>query len=277
MFTAVNAIAGHELLHSKKWYNKTMGTFAYTKFFYSSFVNEHIEGHHKNVATNEDPATARKNEMVWTFIFRSVIGSHWNTWNREVDKIKRRLGKETTCLQKIVLNKMTLYFIIHASILGLIYYTLGLSSVKHQMCYAAFGFFWLESINYVEHYGLQRMKDKNGIYEPVSPLHSWNSLSSTIQFRLQRHSDHHSYSFRPYQILRRFDDAPYTGFDYIHTLLIAYCPPVFFYCINPRVDAVREYQNGRDRKGLDSFDNLIPMTGRNKSAINAGYIYLILM
>jgi len=277
MFTGANAIAGHELLHSKKWYHKTMGTFAYTKFFYSSFINEHIEGHHKNVATEEDPATARKNEPVWTFIFRSICGSHINTWNREVAKIKKRFGKETTCLQKIVLNKMTLYFIIHVSILGTIYYTLGLNSVKHQFFYCVGGFFILESVNYIEHYGLQRMKDKNGIYESVTPLHSWNSLSSTIQFRLQRHSDHHSYSFRPYQILRRFDDAPYLGFDYIHCLVIALCPPIFFYTINPRVDAVREYQNGRRRDSLDSFDNIIPMTERNKKAINVGYIYLILM
>jgi alkane 1-monooxygenase len=41
---------------------------------YSHFYNEHTKGHHKNVATPEDPATARINESIYEFIFRSVVG-----------------------------------------------------------------------------------------------------------------------------------------------------------------------------------------------------------
>ena len=137
LFTGVNAIAGHELLHRREWYHKMAGTWAYSKFFYSSFINEHVEGHHKLVATPEDPATARKNEPLYTFICRSLFGSHRNTWNREAAKIKKKFGKETTLLHTIVLNKMTFYFIFHVSILGTILLTLGLRAAKYQLAYAA--------------------------------------------------------------------------------------------------------------------------------------------
>jgi alkane 1-monooxygenase len=79
-FCGLNAIGGHELLHKKEMINKVAGTWTYTKFFYSHFLDEHIKGHHKTVATLEDPATARKNESVWAFIPRSFFGSHWNCW-----------------------------------------------------------------------------------------------------------------------------------------------------------------------------------------------------
>ena len=58
-------MVGHELLHKKEAYNKVIGTWAYTKFMYSHFLDEHIKGHHKTLGTPEDPATSRKNETVY--------------------------------------------------------------------------------------------------------------------------------------------------------------------------------------------------------------------
>jgi alkane 1-monooxygenase len=82
-FAGLNGIVGHELLHKKEPINKIMGTWAYTKFFYSHFLEEHIQGHHKDIATPEDPATARKNESVYAFIPRSVFGGLIKSWQRE--------------------------------------------------------------------------------------------------------------------------------------------------------------------------------------------------
>ena len=82
--------------------------------------------------------------------------------------------------------------------LVLIYETLGLASLKFQFLYAFWGIFFLDLANYFEHYGLVRKKDKNGIYESINRYHSWNHVSTALYFRLQRHSDHHTASFRPY-------------------------------------------------------------------------------
>jgi len=115
------------------------------------------------------------------------------------------------------------------------------------------GMFFLELINYIEHYGLQRKKDENGIYESITKMHSWNSLSSPVLFRIQRHSDHHAHAFRPYQILRRFDDAPYHPFEYLHSFVLCCVPPLWFYIINPRVDALKDLQNGKKTKTCYDF------------------------
>ena len=131
LFCGLNAIGGHELIHKKEWYNKALGTWAYTKFFYSHFLDEHIKGHHKNIATDVDPATARKGEIVYTFVVRSAIGSHINVANMENDKVLKEHGKEASILTKVVYNKMTHYFCLHMTMLGLIHTFLGWQSVKH--------------------------------------------------------------------------------------------------------------------------------------------------
>jgi len=94
-------------------------------------------------------------------------------------------------------------------------------------------------------------------------MHSWNATSSPLMWRLQRHSDHHAHSFRPYQILRRFDDAPFLGFDYVNSLFIAINPIIWFKCINPRVEAIEEFKNGKKKEELDAFDNLTPLSQKN--------------
>ena len=78
---------------------------------------------------------------------------------------------------------------------------------------------------------------------------SWNAPASTITFKIQRHSDHHAHGFRPYQILRHFDDVPTHRFEYVYMLFLALIPPAFNMVCNPRIDAVN-----RARKGLSPPD-----------------------
>jgi alkane 1-monooxygenase len=56
----VNGLAGHELIHKREVGHKILGTYTYSKILYSHFFYEHNSGHHRNVATPDDPATARK-------------------------------------------------------------------------------------------------------------------------------------------------------------------------------------------------------------------------
>lgn len=74
--SSVNAAVGHELVHKREMHNKILGMLSYTKFFYSHFVTEHTEGHHKNMGTPNDPATANKNESLYMFLCREVYGTH---------------------------------------------------------------------------------------------------------------------------------------------------------------------------------------------------------
>lgn len=154
---------------------------------------------------------------------------------------------------------MTYYYLLHLVILLGIYHLLGWESLKYQCVYTFMGTWFLELINYIEHYGILRKKDENGIYESISKMHSWNALSSPVLFRIQRHSDHHAHSFRPYQILRRFDEAPTLPFEYLHSLVICMVPPVWFYIVNPRVEALKDFQMGKENK-FATFDYYSPLT-----------------
>jgi len=255
----VNLIGGHELLHKKEPINKFLGTWPYTKFFYSHFLDEHVHGHHRHIATFEDPATARLNESIYHFIPRSYFGSHIKTWQREVARIERRAkGKPISWVDKVIKNKMTYSTILNAAILTTIYLVLGLQSVKYQLCYCFWGVFFLETVNYVEHYGLERSKDEHGVYEAISKMHSWNQRSSAMHFRLQRHSDHHTHAYRPYQILKRMDEAPTLPFDYVHSLVIVLIPQLWFHCVNPKIEAINLSKEGRQA----------PQAGKSKVIFN---------
>lgn len=66
---------------------------------------------------------------------------------------------------------------------------------------AIIGVFFLETVNYIEHYGLSRKELSPGVFEPVDIRHSWNAphrLSNYLLFKLQRHSDHHENPYKPY-------------------------------------------------------------------------------
>ena len=170
----------------------------FTKYFNSHFLNEHVQGHHKYMCTPEDGASSHKNESVWAFLVREYWMGRLAVWKREVKRIKKEFGQDTSVINLVLYNQMFWLQILHLSILVVIYHFLGWQSLKFQLWYVFWGNFWLGGGNYIEHYGINRKKDKNGIYESVGKMHSWNAPGSALFFQLHRHSDHHMAAFRPY-------------------------------------------------------------------------------
>lgn len=54
-----NINVAHELGHKDNLVDKTLGTLTLSRNLYMHFAIEHIYGHHRNVATPTDPATAK--------------------------------------------------------------------------------------------------------------------------------------------------------------------------------------------------------------------------
>jgi alkane 1-monooxygenase len=54
-----------------------------SKLLYMHFTYEHLWGHHKKVATPEDPASAEKGINVYKFIVRSFFGSYKSVYLME--------------------------------------------------------------------------------------------------------------------------------------------------------------------------------------------------
>ena len=105
---------------------------------------------------------------------------------------------------------------------------------------ALIGILLLETVNYIEHYGLSRQRTGDR-YERVRPQHSWNSnhiIGRLFLFNLPRHSDHHAWASRKYQILRHFDDSPQLPAGYPAMLMLAVLPPLWIPIMNARVDSL---------------------------------------
>ncbi len=200
---------------------------------YMHFTIEHVYGHHARGATNEDPATARLGQSLYSFYFQSVFGGYKSAWELERTRLrKRRLGFWS------VQNQMLWYTVAPLAFMGLVTWLFGVSGLIFFVLQAIVGFSYLEVINYVEHYGLQRRKTAKGTYERVKAYHSWNSdhvVSNYLLFGLPRHSDHHAHAARPYQILRSLPGSPQLPFGYTVMMPIAFFPALWRRIMDHRV------------------------------------------
>lgn len=228
---AINA--AHELGHKRGLSERRLSKIALAQTCYGHFYVEHNRGHHVRVATPEDPASSRVGENLYAFIARSIIGGLRSAWQLERTRM-RRLHKSTWSLHNEVLNAWLMSIVLYVA-LGLWFGTTVLPWLIGQ---AAIGVFLLETINYLEHYGLRRQKLPSGRYEHVRATHSWNSntrIANIFLFHLQRHSDHHANPTRRYQALCHADEAPQLPSGYGTMLLMAMCPPLWRRVMDPRV------------------------------------------
>lgn len=234
MCGVVGINVGHELGHRLNRVEQLLGEILLTTSLENHFLPYHNRGHHHNVATPEDPATARKNEPLYFFWIRSHFGSYFQAWQIELQRMKI-MGKFALSLS----NRMFVYTIVNLLLCSLIFGLFQLKGLIFFLIVALIGILLLETVNYIEHYGLLRQKRENGTYERVRRIHSWNSnhvLGRVILFELSRHSDHHYKPDRPYQLLETHDESPIMPTGYPGMMLLAMVPPLFFKVMNVRIE-----------------------------------------
>ncbi len=223
----------HELGHKLPGWERWLARLVLAPVAYGHFYVEHNRGHHRRVATPEDPASSRLGESFWAFLPRTMIGGLRSAWALERDRLRNRglaaFHWRNECLQAWA---MTVLFF------GALTAWLGWIVLPFLLVQALYGATLLEAVNYIEHYGLLRAKDASGRYVRCAPEHSWNSnhrVSNLFLYHLQRHSDHHAHPARRYQALRHFDDAPQLPQGYAALVLLAYFPPLWFAVMDKRV------------------------------------------
>jgi alkane 1-monooxygenase len=225
---------GHELGHRSSKFERFLGELLLLSSLENHFLPYHNRGHHTNVGTQKDPASARRNELLFTFWFRSQIGSYFQAWQIEIKRMQ--ITKHALFSWR---NKMLIYTILQSILLLLIYWFYGKVALFGFLGSAIFGIILLETVNYIEHYGLARKLKPNGQYELVKRHHSWNSnhlLGRAILFELSRHSEHHYKPDKPYQLLNRHESAPNMPTGYPGMMLLAFFPPLFFRTMNKAAD-----------------------------------------
>jgi alkane 1-monooxygenase len=223
----------HELGHRPKGYERGMAKVLLASSLYMHFYIEHNKGHHRNVGTSIDGATARRNEMLYIFWVRTIVQSFRSAWQITAKELGR---KKLSVWSRH--NEMLVMLVIQVGIcvaIGLLFSGFVL------VCFAGaafMGILLLETVNYIEHYGLYRNKVNEFRYEDVEPKHSWNSdhaLGRLVLFELTRHSDHHYEPAKHYQLLDSMTGASQLPAGYPAMMLLSLFPPAWFAVMNRRL------------------------------------------
>ncbi|OXR45508.1 alkane 1-monooxygenase [Nocardia cerradoensis] len=225
--------AAHELGHRSEHLERWLSKIALAQSAYGHFFVEHNRGHHARVATPEDPASARFGESLWVFLPRSMFGGLRSAFRLERDRLARR-GKRWFSYENHLLQAWSMSVVLFGAMI--LYF--GPRVIPWLALQALIGALLLETVNYVEHYGLLRARRADGTFGRCSPRDSWNSdslVTNIFLFHLQRHSDHHANPGRRYQTLRSVDHAPQLPMGYAGMVLLAAVPPLWRAVIDPRV------------------------------------------
>jgi alkane 1-monooxygenase len=229
---------GHELGHRKTAHERIMSKLLLLPNLYMHFIIEHNYGHHKHVSTPKDPASSRYGESLYAFWVRTIRDSWKSAWEIETGRVKKA-GKSIWSWE----NEMLRFMVFQTMYLVAVTLVFGWVGLLAALVAALTGILLLETVNYIEHYGLVRREVSPGVYEPVKPWHSWNAdypIGRLYLYELTRHSDHHYRAARKYQILRHFDESPQLPTGYPGMMLLSLVPPLWFRVMNPRVRAVME-------------------------------------
>jgi len=241
---AMGINVSHELIHRYRPFETFLGKAMLWSVSYLHWSIEHVAGHHRRVATPQDPATARYGESVYAFLPRTIIDSFISAWTIERHRLKKKGLAEYGFH-----NRILRYLAATAALavgLGLLW---GAAAVAFFLVQSLVAITLLEIVNYIEHYGLLRRRVSDTEFEEVTPVHSWNAsqrLTNYFLFNLQRHSDHHARAHIRYQLLRHLDESPQLPTGYAGMVLLTLVPPLWFAVMNKRVpphmkDLAKEY------------------------------------
>lgn len=223
----------HELGHRTDPVSTWIARLLLVPSLYTHFTIEHNYGHHRHVGTPQDPATARLGESVYAFWWRSVSGSFRNAWHLEKERLvktnKPFIGSSNQLIWGVTLQ---LFYVAAIIIVA------GWVACVAALGAAVMGFLLLETVNYIEHYGLVRRKLSSGHYETVEAMHSWNSnheLGRIFLYELTRHADHHYRTNRHYQILRHLEGAPQLPLGYPGSMILSLVPSMWRKVMHERI------------------------------------------
>ena len=234
-------IVGHEFVHRRTVWERRFGEVLLASVTYPHYATEHVYIHHPLVATPEDLGSAPKGQSFWHYFPRDVANNLVVAWRFERDRLARRhlpVWHYANPFWRYVLLVVAWYALGYwlGGLWGLLVFSL--------MCISAV--FSMKAINYVQHYGLRRIRLPNGRFERPQPRHSWSSdyrFFNWLYYNMQRHADHHAAATRPYPLLQRWgeDESPQLPGNYSKMATLAMFPRLWFKEMDPLVDSWRAH------------------------------------
>ncbi len=249
LYSGFGINTGHELGHKPTALERRLAKIVLAVPFYGHFCVEHTRGHHKHVATFEDPASARMGESIYKFARREIPGAFRRAWKIEDERLQRK-GLSVWSWDNDIIQSMSISIVLQIGLIA----AFGWVMIPFLVIHNFWAWWQLTSANYIEHYGLLRSKSDDGDYERCQPWHSWNAnhiLSNILLFHLERHSDHHANPTRRYQSLRQFDDLPQLPNGYFGMYLLSCFPMLWYKVMDPRLLKLKHINADLNKINID--------------------------
>lgn len=233
-------VVAHELGHKNNKLDKFLAKLLLIQVFYAHYTVKHNRGHHVHVGTPLDTATSKLNQSFYSFWLQSVIGGFVSALKIENEYLHNK-KKRNKIINHEVWNSLIIsfvFFILCASVVNYFNHSMLFSFIVFYIFQTTLSFSLLEAVDYIEHYGMVRQLKEDNTYEKTNATHSWNAnfiLSNYFLFQLQRHSDHHLYATKNYQILKQYDESPQLPNGYPAMVLLTLIPPLWFKIMNERL------------------------------------------
>lgn len=219
---SINMVVGHELTHrTMNRLDSAVGKLSLAIVGDSQFAISHIYCHHKNVATPEDAASARRGESIYRFIVRSTVGQYREAWGHERDRLCRTGARTLGFRNQLLIGVgITVAMAVAALFFG------GTPALAAYLLVCLVSKLTYEATNYIQHYGLVRVPG-----ERVRKSHSWDcrsAFSSSALLNLTRHSAHHESPNKKYWELNSGSEELLIQNGYIVQILRALLPFYWF-------------------------------------------------
>ena len=234
-------IVGHELVHRRAAWERRLGEFLLASASYPQYATEHIYVHHALVGTPLDVGSAPRGESLWHYFPREVASNFVCSWRVTRERLARR--RRPMWHRS---NPFWRYGIETAFWYALVYWMGGWWAVLIYVVLCLYVVFSMKLSNYIQHYGLRRIRLPNGRFEKVRPRHSWSAdgkFSNWLFYNMQRHADHHALASRHYPLLqfRGADESPQMPGSYGKMFGLAMRPRRWFETMDPLVDQWRKH------------------------------------
>ncbi len=259
-------VVGHELIHRRSNWERRIAEFLLASASYPQYATEHVYVHHALVGTPHDMGSPPKGESFWTYFPKEIVSNLTNSW---------QVAKERLVRRRLPLwhysNPFWLYGLGLAFWWGLVFWMGGIWAVPVFVFLGLSCVFSMKLSNYLQHYGLRRVRLPNGRWEKIMPRHSWSSdwkFSNWMFFNMPRHADHHAMSSRQYPLLQTYnaEESPVLPGTYSDMMNLVVRPKRWFEKMDPLVDHWRKrfYPEIDDWSAYDS-----PVSAARPDALDA--------
>lgn len=218
IFAGIGIIYGHELAHTKgfsfviaRWMMALSGA--------SHFCYAHVYNHHLELGCEDDPATSPRGRSLYAHFPLSYFGQSKFLYRMEQQRLGR-LGVSFLSWQ----NRWIRGYAMSLPTIFLFWFAGGWIGLICMLGVWAIANFELETLNYLEHYGL--IREKGG---QIEYHHSWDNSTAMTSFffiEIGRQADHHDRGETHFWELDEVG-APNQGKGYFTEFALALIPPVW--------------------------------------------------